>query len=245
MITQNTIIEYNSQWRNTVLQELYLEVDTTFQPITITLPEISSMGGFYNVKFYISDKTGNSSNNPISIVTQGVDLINSGTTVSITTNFGSIVVACVQSSWIGLLSTIVIPTPTPPAIILLADGKINMGANEPQELNAYCKKSIVTDVVIRNQTAPIALTQQGSLRDDFLANYNLIAAFNFNIGIESALKFDGNYIDKDVTFTGGATAVRIEGVVQQTVRDSPFYFQSLGLDTGVAADIYVYGYSLD
>jgi hypothetical protein len=241
MITQDTIIQYDTQWRNTVLQEIYLEVDTTSQPITITLPEIASMGGFYNVKFYISDTLGNSSTNNITIATQGGDLIDSGGSITLATNYGSVLVACSQSSWIGLESSN-IPPATPPKVDLLALGTIDMGVSDPQEITAFYTNSIVTDVVLTYLDGAVVTTQQGSLSDVA----NLVAAIVFNSGTEVGLKFADNYINKDVSYTIGATkAVRIEGIVQQNIRTSPFYFQSAGLDAGVTVNIYIYGYNLD
>jgi hypothetical protein len=241
MIIQNTTIQYNTQWRNVNQQEIYLEVDTTSQPITITLPEISSMGGFFNVKFYITDSNGNSATNNITIASQGSDLIDSGSSITISTNYGSVLVACNGSSWIALESSN-IPPAIPPKVGLLAEGIVDMGDNSLQELQTNYTNSIVTDVVLLYVDGAVSLTQQGSLTD---SNTNGIAAIIFNSGLEVGLKFPNNYIDKDVTYTDTTKSVRIEGVVQQSIRNAPFYFQSAGLDAGVTVQIYVYGYNLD
>lgn len=242
MITQNTTIQYNAQWRNVNQQEIYLEVDTTNQPIVIFLPEIASMGGFYNVKFYITDTNGNSATNNIFIDPQGSDLIDSSTSINISTNYGSVLIACNGSSWIALESSN-IPPAIPPKVDLIASGRVDIGMVSPLELVNYCTQSIITDVVLFYVNAPVDLTLQGIITD---GNSNTIANITFKSDAEPGLKFDGNYINKDTLYTSGNTpAVIVTNVVQQSVRTAPFYFQSAGLDVGVLVDIKVYGYNLD
>ena len=242
MIIQNTTIQYNTQWRNVNQQEIYLEVDTTSQPITITLPEIASMGGFFNVKFYITDSNGNSATNNITIASQGSDLIDSGSSITIATNYGSVLVACNGSSWIALESSN-IPPAIPPKVDLLAGGTVDMGVSDLQYLNTYYTKSIVTDVVLFYVDGAVSLTTVGFIYD---GNSNNPARVVFTSGTEVGLKFDGDYINKDTLYTIGNTpAVRVTNVVQQSVRTAPYSFQSAGLDTGVSVKIFIYGYNLD
>jgi len=242
MITQNTTIQYNTQWRNVNQQEIYLEVDTTSQPITITLPEIASMGGFFNVKFYITDTNGNSATNNITIASQGSDLIDSGSSITISTNYGSVLVACNGSSWIALESSN-IPPAIPPKVDLLAKGTVDMGDSSSQEIQTNYTKSIVTDVVLFYVDGAVSLTQQASIND---GNASLTAKIVFNSGLESGLRLPNNYINKDTRYTAGSTpAVGLDLVVQQSIRNAPFYFQSAGLDAGVSVEIQIYGYNLD
>ena len=57
----------NSNWKNLVLQEIYLECDTTLAPVTINLFPISDLGRFWNVKIYVTDISNNAGTNPITI----------------------------------------------------------------------------------------------------------------------------------------------------------------------------------
>lgn len=241
MIIQDTTIQYNTQWRNVNQQEIYIEVDTTSQPITITLPEIASMGGFFNVKFYITDTNGNSATNNITIASQGSDLIDSGSSITIATNYGSVLVACNGSSWIALESSN-IPPAIPPKVDLLAEGTVDMGDSSLQEITTFYNRSIVTDVVLFYVDGIVALTQQGAIND---SGTNLAARAVFNNLTEIGLRADGNYINKDVRYTSGAAAVSVNLVVQQSVKVAPFFFQSTGSDAGVSVKIQIYGYNLD
>lgn len=242
MITQDTIIQYNPQWRNTVLQEIYLDVDTSIPhaPITITLPEIASMGGFYNVKFYITDVGGGASYFPIYVATQGNDLIDSTNIITaISADHGSCMIACTgKNNWICFESSSSTAATTP--IVLLANSTIDFGLNEPQEILSNYAKCVITDVVIKNASSAVSLTQQGSLSD---VNTNLVAKIIFNNAGEKGLITSENFLNKDVNFTAGK-AVSLYGLVQQNISIFPFYFQSLGLDSGVTAEINIYGYNL-
>lgn len=57
----------NPIWKNLVLQEIYLECDTTLAPVTINLFPISDLGRFWNVKIYVTDVSNNAGTNPITI----------------------------------------------------------------------------------------------------------------------------------------------------------------------------------
>ena len=57
----------NPTWKNLVLQEIYLECDTTLAPVTINLFPISDLGRFWNVKIYVTDISNNAGTNPITI----------------------------------------------------------------------------------------------------------------------------------------------------------------------------------
>jgi len=57
----------NPTWKNLVLQEIYLECDTTLAPVTINLFPIFDLGRFWNVKIYVTDISNNAGTNPITI----------------------------------------------------------------------------------------------------------------------------------------------------------------------------------
>lgn len=67
----------DDSWRLGQLQEIYLQCDTTFQPVNIDLFEIIDLDGFWNVKIFISDPGLNASTNNITINSTGSDSIDS------------------------------------------------------------------------------------------------------------------------------------------------------------------------
>jgi hypothetical protein len=76
VITGTYDLVADPQWKNLVLQEIYLECDTTLAPVTINLFPISNLLRFWNVKIYISDIYSNAGVNNIIINSSGLDFIN-------------------------------------------------------------------------------------------------------------------------------------------------------------------------
>jgi hypothetical protein len=74
-------------WRNLVLQEIYLECDTSLAPVTINLFSITDLGRFWNVKIYVTDISNNAGTNPITINAGGTDTINRQGLVNFTVDF--------------------------------------------------------------------------------------------------------------------------------------------------------------
>ena len=89
MITGNYTIKPNPEWKNVQNQEVYLVCDTTLGAVNITLPTIASLGGFQNVKFYISDGANNAATNNITILKQGTDVIDATSSVVINADGGA------------------------------------------------------------------------------------------------------------------------------------------------------------
>lgn len=106
-------------WRNLVLQEIYLECDTTLAPVTINLFPISDLGRFWNVKLYITDVSNNAGTNPITINagSSGVPLVSDTinrqglTNFAIDYNGGDVVLFVVsENKWSALSQTILAQT---------------------------------------------------------------------------------------------------------------------------------------
>jgi hypothetical protein len=105
IITGNYTLQANPNWKQLQLQEIYLECDTTLTAVNITLPEIASMGGFFNVKIYVSDFANNAATNNINILVSGSDTIDATSSVSINTSGGSAIIAITSiTQWICLES---------------------------------------------------------------------------------------------------------------------------------------------
>jgi len=105
-------------WSLLQLQEVYLECDTTLNPVIINLFPISDLKGFKNIKLYISDVSNNATVNNITINagSSGVpivfDKINNTLTTSFTINKNggvAIFAIATETTWCGL-SEVVIPT---------------------------------------------------------------------------------------------------------------------------------------
>lgn len=106
-------------WRNLVLQEIYLECDTTLATVTINLFPISDLGRFWNVKLYITDVSNNAGTNPITINagSSGVPLVSDTinrqglTNFAIDYNGGDVVLFVVsENKWSALSQTILAQT---------------------------------------------------------------------------------------------------------------------------------------
>lgn len=74
-------------WKNLVLQEIYLECDTSLAPVTINLFSITDLGRFWNVKIYVADISNNAGTHPITINAGGTDTINRQGLVNFTVDF--------------------------------------------------------------------------------------------------------------------------------------------------------------
>lgn len=61
----------NSEWRNVQQQDVYLECDTSIEPVILNLFAISELNRFWNVRLFISDISDNASENNITINTGG------------------------------------------------------------------------------------------------------------------------------------------------------------------------------
>jgi hypothetical protein len=104
-ITGNYTLNINPDWKQVQLDEVYLECDTSGGPVTIQLFEIVGLLGFPNIKLYVSDISGNASNNNITVTAGGSDLIDSSNSVVIDTNNGIEVMAIVnEKQWIAISS---------------------------------------------------------------------------------------------------------------------------------------------
>jgi hypothetical protein len=245
MITQDLTIQYNPQWRNTVLQKNYLEVDTSInaQQIIITLPEIASMGGFYNVEFYITDKGGAADTYPIIVQTQGSDTIDSGNIIkAITVNYGSAMIVCTSNNtWMCLESSV--PNSLQPASYYLANGLIDFGNSSPQPISILgnFSRCVITDILITDTFGgAVTNTTNGTVEDSLAVTFaNLV----FNNSPSTALTTSNNFINKDVD-VNGTPAVKLYGASLQDLTFPPFNFICDGLDTGVYASIYIYGYTI-
>lgn len=79
-ISGNYTVVPSAQFRDTNNQELFLECQTSLGPVNITLPAISAFLGFHNIKIYVNDLDGMAGTNPITIITNPVDRINSALT---------------------------------------------------------------------------------------------------------------------------------------------------------------------
>jgi hypothetical protein len=66
--------------------EVY-QVDTSSNPVTVTLPTIASLDGLKKRNFYIVDVGGALRENPLTIVTTGGDTVAGETSVSLTVDF--------------------------------------------------------------------------------------------------------------------------------------------------------------
>lgn len=106
----------NPIWKNLVLQEIYLECDTSLAPVTINLFPISDLGRFWNVKIYVTDISNNAGINPITINagSSGFPLVSDTinrqgfTNFTISFNGGSAVlsIAC-ENTWSAFSETLI------------------------------------------------------------------------------------------------------------------------------------------
>lgn len=95
------------------LQEIYLECDTSINPVTINLFSISDLQGFKNVKIYVSDIGNNASINNIVINTALGDEINSTnqTAFLINVNGGCCILSIMsENKWSAFTQTITAQT---------------------------------------------------------------------------------------------------------------------------------------
>jgi hypothetical protein len=101
------------QWKNLVLQEIYLECDTTLSPITINLFPISDLGRFWNVKIYVTDISNNAGANPITINADGFDTINRQGVVNFTIDYNggdATLFVVSENKWSAINQTILAQT---------------------------------------------------------------------------------------------------------------------------------------
>lgn len=107
-ISGNYNLIEDQQWYPFQSQDVYLTCDTSVAPVNITVPPISSMSGFLNVRIYISDASNNASTNNITIISTFPDTINGGANTVISENGGSFVTVIVSTNkWIAISSSVV------------------------------------------------------------------------------------------------------------------------------------------
>jgi len=107
-ISGNYNLIEDQQWYPFQSQDVYLTCDTSVAPVNITVPPISSMSGFLNVRIYISDASNNASTNNITIISTLPDTINGGANTVISENGGSFVMVIVSTNkWIAISSSVV------------------------------------------------------------------------------------------------------------------------------------------
>ena len=87
-VKDNYNLSADPSWRAVQLMEVYLECDTTLNPITINLFPIYQLDYFWNVKIYVTDNTNNASNNPITINCFNGDTLDGVSSVVISQNNG-------------------------------------------------------------------------------------------------------------------------------------------------------------
>jgi hypothetical protein len=103
----------NSEWRNVQQQDVYLECDTSIEPVILNLFAIADLNRFWNVRLFISDIGNNASENNITINTGGsgdpivFDTIDEqgNNQIILNQNGESAIIKVVsESSWIGIES---------------------------------------------------------------------------------------------------------------------------------------------
>ena len=113
-------LNYESDWSQLALQEIYLECDTSDAPVTINLFKISDTNRFWNVNIHVSDISNNASVNNITIVSALTDTIDDSTTdnVVINTNGASSIISISnETSWISIESDSGGSTPVVPTFV--------------------------------------------------------------------------------------------------------------------------------
>ena len=113
MITGTYNLIADPSWSLSQLQEIYLECDTSINPVTINLFTISDLLGFKNVKIYVSDIGNNANVNNITINTTGGNYINITTQTNflITNNGGCCIFSIMtDDQWSALTQTIIVQT---------------------------------------------------------------------------------------------------------------------------------------
>lgn len=82
--TYNLVADPN--WKNLPIQEVRMECNTTGAPVIINLPTIAKLEGFYNVKIFVIDKTGNAATNNITINAGTANTIDGASAKVLSTN---------------------------------------------------------------------------------------------------------------------------------------------------------------
>jgi hypothetical protein len=110
MITGNYTLVANPEWRNVQSAEVFLQCDTTLADVNITLPALSALGGFWNVKINILNALGANKVNIIgftqSTPTVVANKVNGVASVTLTTLGDSTVVSVEDANnWISTATT--------------------------------------------------------------------------------------------------------------------------------------------
>lgn len=100
IITGTYDLKYSQLWKQKPLEQIYIECDTSIAPVTINLFEIAETKLFWNVKFFISDKSNNCSINNIIVNAGGSDSIDilGQTSFVMNTNGGSVELQIVSNN---------------------------------------------------------------------------------------------------------------------------------------------------
>jgi len=104
MITGTYNLVADPSWDLIQLQEVRLECDTTLGPVTINLPEISSLSQSTNLKLIVVDATANASTNNIIVNSDGSDTFDDSVTnqIVLDTDGSSVIFQNVaQTQWIA------------------------------------------------------------------------------------------------------------------------------------------------
>lgn len=100
VITGNfTLIADPTTWQRTTNEKVQLNVDTTLGPVNITLPKISDLNGFNNVKIFVADLNNTAGTNPINILPAplSTDKVSGQATGQIATNGGAAIIQVADS----------------------------------------------------------------------------------------------------------------------------------------------------
>lgn len=224
--TYNLVV--NPIWKNLVLEEIYLECDTSIAPVTINLFPISNLGRFWNVKIYVSDVSNNAGTNPITINSgsSGVplvfDTINRQGLTSFTINYNggdAVLMVVSENKWSAFSQTILVQTG------LTFKGAWNANTNTPT-LNSgigtggdYYIVSVAgntnLDGVIDWQVGDWAIFEDASNMWQKIDNhdvqaYNTVQDEGFSLPQRSIINFIGSgVIAQDI---GGKTVVQVAGL---------------------------------
>lgn len=106
-VTGTFNLDVQDSWKVLNLQEIRILCNTTYNPVIINLPDITSLQGFWNVKIYVLDEQGNASNNNITINAFLGQTIDFAGNTSLTIDEDGVCIVCSVASfgsWIGLES---------------------------------------------------------------------------------------------------------------------------------------------
>jgi hypothetical protein len=114
MITGNYTLVASPEWRNVQSAEVFLQCDTTLADVNITLPALSALGGFWNVKINVLNALGANKVNIIgftqSTPTVVANKVNGVASVTLTTLGDSTILSVEDANnWISTATSTGIP----------------------------------------------------------------------------------------------------------------------------------------